>query len=179
MHTITRYQYPPFGQVEMEATVDYTKQTEKLWIPFQEVCVQIDNIQLPLNFTKFIYDLWDEQSNTLVYASELNYTMGNLIPYYVFHTRRIFSSVVKRIFFFFSQDSGELEYMWFEDEPVIIRALSGMERFTFDDSDFSVECKQDPTPLNSGINERPKSHRSDQVMKSFYKVAKALTENIQ
>ena len=69
MHTITRYQYPPFGSVEMEGSVDYTNQTEKIWIPFQNICVKIDNIQLPMNFTKFIKDLWDPQSNTLVYNS--------------------------------------------------------------------------------------------------------------
>lgn len=56
-----------------------------------------------------------------------------------------------RIFFYFDQDTidgaqgAKLKWMWIEGEEVIMRINSGIEAFTFDNEDFRLNCKPEPT----------------------------------
>lgn len=116
-----------------------------------------------MNFTKFIYDLFDEQANTTTYDPNGTHTFDQTSNLWVFHTREVFSAEIGRMYFYFDQATGDLKWMYFENNKEIMRINKGMEQFIFSDEDFNINCKPDATlnqlkqdKTSSSLNTRTK-----------------------
>ena len=101
----------------------------------------------PMNFTQFVYDLWNSSKTTLVYVPDGNHTFDSQ-PLNVFHTRKVFEVGSSRIFFYFDKASGYLSWVWFEGNDVLmkVRGGQGMISQDFLDSDFKVCSNPTPPP---------------------------------
>ena len=61
-----KHRYDLFGIIEGVELIDFANQIWKRQVPFTQSCQQED-LGLPMNFTKFISDLFDPNKTTTVY----------------------------------------------------------------------------------------------------------------
>lgn len=139
MRSMIRFPYGVFGTVQADEVLNFNTSLEKTWMPFADYCYQESLESLPLNFTKMVSDLFDEKARFTIYEPEGAHPF-DISPMWVFHTRKILSKDVGKMWFYFDQVSGDLKWMMLEGHPYLMRVNKGMQHVDFTDADFEVKC---------------------------------------
>lgn len=110
MRTLIRFPYGVFGTVQADEVLNFNTSTEKVWMPFADYCQQESLASLPINFTKIVYDLFDEKARFNIYEPDAKHPF-DVSPLWVFHTRKILSEDIGLIWFYFDQANGNLKWI--------------------------------------------------------------------